>query len=266
MSAAGAYTVRYGGETSSIEVRADDGSLLVLDAGSGIRRLGDQARALRRVDILLTHLHMDHIQGLGFFAPLYSDEIEVHIWGPASSEAGLFGELTRYLSPPLFPARLRDQPLVEVHEISRSRFTVGPFTISSDYVIHPGRTLGYRVQADGATLAYLSDHEPMLGWDGFPSPEWLSGFDLARDVDLLIHDAQYTADEYPSHVGWGHSTLEHALAFAGTVGARHLCTFHHDPSHHDDMLHEQEERARRDNHLGFQMTSGIEGATFILRG
>jgi len=151
LAAPGAETNRYGGNTSTVEVCASDGSLLVLDAGTGIRRLAKQIPgATARIDILLTHLHMDHIQGLGFFGPLYSPGVDVHIWGPASSMFGLEARLSRYLSPPLFPVHLRDLPKVVCHEVPRPPFNIGPFRIQTALVCHPGPTVGYRIEADGA--------------------------------------------------------------------------------------------------------------------
>jgi Beta-lactamase superfamily domain len=130
LAAPGAETTRYGGNTSTVEVCANDGTLLVLDAGTGIRRLAKQIPlAIPRIDILLTHLHMDHIQGLGFFGPLYDPGVDVHIWGPASSMLRLEARLSRYLSPPLFPVHLRDLPKVVCHEVPRPPFEIGPFRI-----------------------------------------------------------------------------------------------------------------------------------------
>jgi ribonuclease BN (tRNA processing enzyme) len=114
---------------------------------------------------------------------------------------------------------------------------IGPFVVSSALVIHPGPTLGYRIAEAGRVLAYIPDHEPALGARRFPeSPRWTSGFDVAAGADLLIHDAQYTENEYERRVGWGHSTLTHAVTLARTAGARVLAPFHHDPAHDDDVL------------------------------
>ena len=206
LAAPGAETNRYGGNTSTVEVCADDGTLLVLDAGTGIRRLAKQIPlATARIDILLTHLHMDHIQGLGFFGPLYDPGVDVHIWGPASSMLRLEARLSRYLSPPLFPVHLRDLPKVVCHEVPRLPFDIGPFCIRTALVCHPGPTVGYRIEATGGSMVYLPDHEPALGLANgrWPGPEWISGYDLAFNADLLIHDAQYTDEEYASCVGWG---------------------------------------------------------------
>lgn len=231
----GPETERYGGNTSSVSIRARTGAWIALDAGTGIRRFGQTVPSGARVDILLTHLHLDHIQGLGFFAPLYDPTCEVHVWGPGHARASLRARLARYLSPPLFPVRLRDVPCqLSVHEIDGGVLQVGGVTVTADRVCHPDPTLGYRVEEAGHAIAYLPDHEPALGARAFPGPpEWTSGYGLAAGVDVLIHDAQFTAAEYPAHVGWGHSSLQHAIEFARVAGVGRLVAFHHDPSRTD---------------------------------
>jgi phosphoribosyl 1,2-cyclic phosphodiesterase len=237
LASAGPDTAGYGGNTACVEVISEDGSVLILDAGSGIRRLGLSLQHRGRIDILLTHLHMDHIQGLGFFVPLFEPERDVHIWGPPSTSADLRSRLGRYLSPPLFPVRLRDLPSVTLHDAPREPTEIGSFLVSSALVIHPGPTLGYRIEESRRILAYLPDHEPALGSHRFPeAPRWTSGFGVAAGVDLLIHDAQYTDDEYASRISWGHSTLAHAIALARIAGSRALVPFHHDPGHDDASL------------------------------
>jgi phosphoribosyl 1,2-cyclic phosphodiesterase len=263
VAAPGADTARYGGNTACVEVRGSEGTVLVLDAGTGIRPLGRALAGVRRVDVVLTHLHMDHIQGLGFFAPLYDPDVETHLWGPASTTLDLRGRLVRYLSPPLFPVHLRDIPRLVLHDLTIGEFEIGEFRVTADRICHPGFTVGYRVAADGATLAYLSDHEPALGVPRFPLPaDWTSGHALARDADLLVHDAQYGLAEYPDHVGWGHSAIEHTLAFAKLAGAKHLVTFHHDPTHDDDEIDRMTAAAMATVPVPCMVTAGAEGAVF----
>ena len=263
LASPGPETVQYGGNTSCVEVRGANGSVIILDAGTGIRRLGATLAGTGRIDILLSHLHTDHIQGLGFFAPLFQQGRPVHIWGPPSGSMDLRARLTRYLSAPLFPVHLRELPSeLVLHDATPGQFEIDGTRVSADYVVHPGLTLGYRLSEPGATLAYLSDHEPALGRNGLPEDTaWTSGYALAKGTDLLIHDSQYTDAEYPSHTGWGHSTIGHAVALAENAGARCLVTFHHDPDHADadlDAMHEEVQR-RLDSRL--TLIPGTEGLT-----
>ena len=239
LGAAGPDTVRYGGDTSSVEVTADSGAKLILDAGSGIRALGLECEERQRIDILLSHLHMDHVQGLPFFGPLLSPDIEVHIWGPISTTRSLRDRLARYLSPPLFPVRVRDLPNVEFHDVIPGEFFIDSIHVKADLVTHPGSTLGYRLTEDSRVLSYIPDHEPALGAQQFPGdPFWTSGLALAEGADVLLHDAQYTDEEYEERVGWGHSSISHLAAYAELAGVKRLVTFHHDPGHGDEMLDE----------------------------
>ena len=260
----GPETVRYGGNTACLEVRTDD-ALLVLDAGTGIRRLGATLREHRgRIDLLLTHLHLDHLQGIAFFEPCFRPDIELHIWGPPSTTLSLRERLSRYLSPPLFPVFLRDLGShVSLHDVPSEPFSIGSVTVDGEAIIHPGPTVGYRISSGGRTLAYLPDHEPALGAPSFPiSPDWTSGHRLAAGADLLIHDAQYTEEEYASRVGWGHSSLEQTWAFALQAGVRRLVTFHHDPSHGDDQLDQMV--ADLQSRDGPEVIGGREGLEFSL--
>lgn len=267
VAAPGPATSRYGGNTSCVRLTGPDGTVLALDAGTGIRSLAlELPSELRRVDLLLTHLHMDHIIGLGFFRPIYDPDMEVHIWGPASSTLSLEARLRRYLAPPLFPVLLRDLPCrLEIHHTGRASFSIGAFRIRSERICHPGPTVGYRIEAGGRALAYLPDHEPALGARRFPiGAEWTSGFDLAKGVDLLFHDAQYTRQEYPRHIGWGHSTIHDALAFAGLAGVKHLVPFHHDPDRDDIALEAAIKTAVADVRPEFRVTPAAEGRGFDL--
>ena len=268
LASPGALTARYGGNTSCVEIRGDDGTVLALDAGTGIRQMGLEIPAsARRVDILLTHLHVDHIQGLGFFKPLFDSDVEAHIWGPASTTADLWGRLTRYLSPPLFPVHLRDLPCsLHLHEVPCGDFSIGEFRISSSLVCHPGPTVGYRIEGPGGVATYLPDHEPALGLDGFPSDtDWISGYALAADADLLIHDGQYTSDEYKKRIGWGHSSIDHLIEFAGLARVKQLVPFHHDPMHTDDDLDQFFAEAVERMKPSFVVTPAMEGEVIRLQ-
>lgn len=259
-------TKAYGGNTACIEVEAD-GSLLLLDAGSGIQHVNlDLVQANRRVDILLTHLHIDHIQGLGFFRPLFTASAEVHIWGPLSTAQSLRARLGRYFSPPLFPVYFRNLSChLELHELEESRFAIGPFQIESGYLIHPGPTLGYRVQHRKSVLAYMPDHEPALGPHGLLNDvRWLSGGNLAQGADLLLHDAQYTAPEYRQRIGWGHSAMEDALQYASLAGVKRLLLMHHDPLHTDAQLDEMVRQLKANTAYSFPYEMAVEGMKISL--
>jgi phosphoribosyl 1,2-cyclic phosphodiesterase len=242
----GATTVRDGGNTSCVALRPDDDTLLILDAGTGIRELGRHLNGLPKdVHILLTHLHLDHIEGLRFFAPLWRPDTTLTIWGPASPVRTLRDRLRVLLSPPLFPIHLGDVPAKLVFRDAEAVMQFGPARVISQRVQHPGPTVGYRIEMDGRALAYIPDHEPALGLDlDVISPDWISGLELARDADWLFHDAQYFEEQYPALAGWGHSSVAHAVTVARQAEARRLVLFHHDPAHDDAALERLEARAR----------------------
>ena len=247
LAAPGPETVRYGGNTSCVHVELGDGTPVVLDAGTGIRLLGlELARLPRRpIHLCLTHLHLDHLEGLGFFVPLWEPRFELHIWGPASPVDRLEERIARYLSPPLFPVQLSEVPSnITFHDVPDEEFSIGSARIRAEAVSHRGPTIGYRLEENGRSLAYIPDHEPYLGVEpDAVDPAWLSGYALAERATVLMHDSQYFEHEYPSHVGWGHSSVAHAVAFARATRVEHLVLFHHDPHHTDDQLRALEARA-----------------------
>jgi phosphoribosyl 1,2-cyclic phosphodiesterase len=240
VAAPGPDTVRYGGNTSCVEVRLASGHVLILDAGTGMRPLGVamEKNLPPELDILLTHLHMDHLQGLGFFRPLFAPGLDIRIWGPTSPVQRLAERIAMYLSPPLFPVRLEDaQSNTTFHDAPEEPVTIGSATIRAAKVTHQGPTVGYRIEENGRVLVYLPDHEPSLGADLAIVPAtWMSGHDIAHDADVLLHDGQYGDHEYPAHVGWGHSRVSDAMEFANKANVDRLVLFHHDPYHTDDEL------------------------------
>jgi phosphoribosyl 1,2-cyclic phosphodiesterase len=243
----GPSTVEAGGNTSCVEVTLDVGSTLVLDAGTGIRELGDVLleRGARRIQILLTHLHLDHVEGLRFFAPLWRPDVVVDVWGPPSAVASLEDRIGRSFSPPLFPRDLSEVPAqVAYRDVPWEPWTLQGAQITAALVAHPGPTVGYRIEADGQVLAYLPDHEPALTGIVDRTRDWISGAAVAEDSDLLLHDAQYFGDEYESRVGWGHSSVDDAVAYGRAVGARRVLLFHHEPQHSDAVLARLEDGAR----------------------
>ncbi len=241
----GPLTAGVGGNTSCVEVRCGD-ELLILDAGTGLRGLGDELlrRAERRAAILLSHLHWDHVQGLPFFVPLYVPGTELALHGPAFERGGLERALVRQMSAPGFPVEFGDVG-ARVDLVERrhgSRFAIGGAQITAAKLNHPGGVLGYRIEYGGRTLVYATDTEHYRCVD--PTLR-----DLAHGADVLLYDAQYTPEEYrgeqgPSKVGWGHSTFESGAELCRAAGVKQLVLFHHDPRRSDAGVEAIEERAR----------------------
>ena len=244
----GRATLKFGGNTSCVAAELDDGTLIVFDAGTGIRNLGLEMAAdgPREIHLCLTHFHLDHVEGIGFFAPLFDPRTELHIRGPPSTERSLEERIGLYLSPPVFPLSLDDIPAqLRFHDVPAEPWRIGDADLFATEVSHPGTTVGYRLSENGSVFAYLPDHEPAIG---VPletlSPDWMSGFAIAAGATALVHDAQYSEEEYPSKVGWGHSSVADAVVYASRATVGQLLLFHHDPLHDDDKLDALQERAR----------------------
>ena len=240
IAAPGADTVKYGGNTSCVEVRLASGPALILDAGTGIRPLGvlmqkdlpGELHILSPISILII------LQGLGFFSPLFVPGLDIHLWGPTSPVQHLSERIAMYLSPPLFPLRLEDVPSqLTFHDASDEPMTIGSATIRAAKVTHQGPTVGYRIEENGRVLVYIPDHEPALGTDLSSIPATrTSRHVIAYGADVLMHDAQYRDDEYDAHIGWGHSGVGAAIQFAQKADVGNLILFHHDPYHTDREL------------------------------
>ncbi len=254
LSTPGGQTVKYGGNTTSVELRPRSGRLLVLDAGTGIRSLGlSLSGPPDSVDLLLTHLHLDHVEGLGFFWPLFAEGCPITIWGPHQEGTTLKERIATWLSPPYFPRHFEELTAnIDVVELGEETWSLDGLTISSRVVQHPGSTLAYRIEEDGHAFAFIPDNELGL------SPE--SGLELAQGADLLFHDAQYTTEEYASRVGWGHTSLDRLPAFLSAAAPKRAVMFHHDPGHSDAMLDEMHWTAE---HLcGRELELAAEGSTY----
>jgi len=232
--------VRYGGNTSCVEVRPPDGSLIVLDAGTGIRSLGLALAGtpVHEVDLLLTHMHLDHIEGLGFFTPLFDPDCTLRIWGPSPNGTTLRQHIATYLSPPYFPVPFEQIPArITFNEVWDDAWELDGLRIATTPVSHPGRTVGYRISQNGTSIAFIPDNEPALDHE--------SGLAVAADVDLLFHDAQYTDAEYRTRVGWGHTSLADLTNYLAAAAPRRALMFHHDPAHTDEQLEQMLDDARR---------------------
>jgi phosphoribosyl 1,2-cyclic phosphodiesterase len=241
----GANMARYGGNTSCIEVRSATGTLVIIDCGTGAHALGQKlmsggAKGLRG-HILISHTHWDHIQGIPFFGPLFAPGNEWDIYGPQSLGQSLREALAGQMQYTYFPITLDQcQANIRYHDLIEGVFNIDDIRVSTLYLNHPALTLGYRLEADGITVVYACDHEPysrMLatGHGDFTGQD-LRHAEFVDRADLLIHDAQYTADEYSERVGWGHSPIEYVVNLARYAQAKSVALTHHDPSRDDDAI------------------------------
>jgi phosphoribosyl 1,2-cyclic phosphodiesterase len=256
----------FGGNTSCIQVEHKN-TCIILDGGSGIQRLGEHFNPKQlEINILLTHLHLDHIMGLGSFKPFYDPDRTINIWGPSGSSKSLIKRLKRYFSPPLFPVRLNELPAtVNIYELDNSSFMIDDISVRSEYICHPGPTVGYRLETDGSVLAFLPDHEPALGSSHFPDlPDWSSGYNIAKGADLLFHDAQYSTEEYNNRIGWGHSSMEDAIKFGELTKVKKMVLVHHDPSNSDLQLKKLFKNSLQNKTIDFELIMGRENAVFQL--
>jgi len=236
----GPATARTGGNTPCVTLEAPDAPLVVLDAGTGIRTLGDAplpATAARGIELFLTHTHWDHIHGLPFFQPLYSQGAGLRISGPRQT-GGLRAVLERLAAWEQFPIPATEWlGLDDVRELDEAPVSAGPVTVRPTRLCHPGATLGYRLEVRGSEpVAYLTDNELAGGTHGV-SPGWRQGLvDFLTGCGVVIHDTTWDDDEVAGHSGWGHSSPMQAIQLASDTGCRRLVLFHHHPDHHDDRL------------------------------
>ena len=244
--------MRYGGNTSCVEVRSD-GQLLILDGGSGIRLLGEEllghsdGKQLEGT-LLFSHTHWDHIQGLPFFAPGYSAQNCFQVFSAPGSGWQLQRALENQMSPPYFPVGLGEmRGLGEIQELNAESVTLGKFRIRTTQLNHPGGCAGFRIETSNASLGYLPDHEPYTKrpneTDGAADAQ-LKLLEFLRELDVLVLDTQYTVAEYAQHVGWGHGCVSDSVRLAIEANVGRLILFHHDPSHDDEQMDQIVETAR----------------------
>ncbi len=260
----GKSTVRYGGNTSCVEVRAD-GEIIILDAGTGIRLLGlalDKEFGPRsmKLTLLISHTHWDHIQGLPFFSPAYNQKNVIRVLGYEGARAGLATILAGQMETPFFPVSLRELPShLAIEELKETEFQIGQVEVRSKFANHPGICAGYRLSTTSGSIAYFPDNEPyeplklhLASRAGisqeeahdFATAERAKMVEFLQGCDFAILDTQYTDDEYTDHIGWGHSSLSSVVSLALDANVGKLLLFHHDPNHTDEMIDKMVERAR----------------------
>lgn len=274
----GAATARYGGNTPCLSVETVDGAqgrLVVLDAGTGIRALGKRLIGTGEdpvtADLLVTHTHWDHIQGLPFFAPLFGAGNRVRIVGPPQGDVSLERILRDQMNPVVFPVPL-DELAAEltVEHVEPGRFDIDGFRVEAFRLRHPGMTLGYRLTptGGGASMAYVTDNELGPGGDYAVEAGWREKLvDFLAGADVLIHDAMYSAAELDQHSGWGHSSHLESVALASEAGVQQLVLFHHRPEHDDtdmDALLAEAQAAAADLGGALDVIAATEGLTLTL--
>jgi CheY-like chemotaxis protein/phosphoribosyl 1,2-cyclic phosphodiesterase len=274
----GPGTNHFGGNTSCVELNTSGGDLLIFDCGTGAHGLAASlmARELQpiKANILLGHTHWDHIQGFPFFSPAFVKENSVGIYGPEGSHGSLHDVLSGQMEFTYFPVELKQLPAaLTYHDLAEGIHTIGAARVATQFLNHPAATLGYRVEAGGVAVVYLVDHEPFSDdlWRAGAVPGHIGSIlhdgdrrhaQFMADADLVIHDAQYTPEEYGPKKTWGHSTYQYAVRLAAAAGVRQLALTHHDPSHDDRLVGDIERRARalaRECGTGLEVFCAYEG-------
>lgn len=235
---------RYGGNTSCVAIEWPDRDPILLDLGTGLRYFGltQPCDGTFRGTALVSHLHWDHVQGIPFFTPMLTPGAHLDVYAPVQESGSLCDAVRTFMAPPYFPVEIEALPgSFAFHEVDHGVFDVDGAKVTVAPVPHIGPTVGYRIECEGVSVAYVSDHQQ----PGIGSTEIApSVLDLCEGVDLLIHDAQFDDVEFAARADWGHCTIDYAIEVAARAGARRLALFHHDPSHSDDRLDLLAERAR----------------------
>ena len=238
--------MRYGGNTTCVELRLDDGTLVVLDAGSVIRLLGRHLATVgsdRELVLYLTHAHWDHLLGFPFFAPAYLPDFEIRVRGGPRAKSSLMQYLDQQMTEPYFPVPFEAlKATFDFHAGTPIPRTVGSCDVEPIPLNHPNGGYGFRFREAGRTFVFLPDNELDFAHDGgLTRAEYVRE---CRGADVLFHDAQYTQEEYAARAGWGHTPADAAVDLALEAGVRRLGLFHHDPTHSDDDVERIEERCR----------------------
>ncbi len=275
----GPSTLRYGGNTSCVSVEADDGTLVVVDCGTGIHELAQHilgtGQRPHRGHLVVSHTHWDHIQGFPFFDPIVEGGSEWDIYAPGGRAQHLESTLAGQMSYDHHPITLEAMAsLARFHDLTEGVFEVGGVRITTQYLNHPTLTLGYRFEADGAVLVYASDHEPHMLQPAGAEPgqmpvhrEDQRHVAFLADADLVVHDAQYTLRDFPAKAGWGHTPVEQAVDYALAAGARRLALFHHDPVRDDAAVDRLQALARkRAERSDLDVFAAAEGMSVALSG
>ena len=281
----GKSTVYYGGNTSCTELRLDDGNLIILDAGTGIRDLGSRlAKGSKklRAYILITHPHWDHIQGFPFFKPAFVEGNEITIIGPDARGVPLSKIIAEQMNKIYFPVKLSElQAQINFMPVKEGTVRVFGAEVLSFYVNHPGFTVGYKITSDNKSIVYISDNEPYsretarLFTNGEPNVQKLFEnyqgdpndrvIDFIRGADVLIHDSTYTPEQYSDHIGWGHSHYLYTLRVAADAGVKKLCLFHYDPVLDDKAIDTVLTKCRKEMkkmRYTFELSAAREGEEF----
>jgi phosphoribosyl 1,2-cyclic phosphodiesterase/CheY-like chemotaxis protein len=251
---AGADTLRYGGSTSCIQVITNNGSMIVFDCGTGAHNLGQSLMknpgVPMRGHLFISHTHWDHIQGIPFFAPLYQQGNRWDIYAPRSLLTSIQETLAGQMQHTYFPIDLEKLGAsIHYHDLVEGELTVENIHIRTHYLNHTALTLGYRLECDGVVLVYACDHEPysheLAVKDGEMNNEELLHAAFLKKADLVIHDAQYTNEQFPEKIGWGHSTFTYAMRMCEYAGVKRLALTHHDPLHNDEAIDHIVQRAKQ---------------------
>jgi CheY-like chemotaxis protein len=267
----GPGTNHFGGNTSCVELTTEGGDLLILDCGTGIRGLAaqlmGQGAAPIKANILIGHTHWDHIQGFPFFIPAFVPGNSIAVYGPEGSRGSLHEVLAGQMEFTYFPVELAQLPAaIDCHDLTEGIHAIGGARVATQFLNHPAMTLGYRIEADGVAVVYLVDHEPFSDdlWRAGSQPGHIESILhegdrrhalFMADADLVIHDAQYTPEEYPAKRTWGHSTYDYVVQIAAAAGVRRVALTHHDPAHDDAFVAGIEHKARA---LALQRGTGLE--------